>query len=169
MFVIMVIAAISIVWSTLRLGISPMPSSKQACSAMLQLIDETSDGPIYDLGSGWGGMLISLAKKYPNRTIIGYELSPLPWLTTLVLIRVFGLSNIELYRKNFLQADLSCASVLVCYLFPKGMAELEAKLKKEGGVDYLISHHFALPSCKSIKEVKLNDLYKTPIYLYEFK
>jgi len=49
------IVGASIVFSTIKTGISPVPSSKKAYQAMITLADETGTGPIYDLGSGWGG------------------------------------------------------------------------------------------------------------------
>ena len=136
---------ISIVWSTLISGISPMPSSKKAQQVMLQLIDETGTetGPIFELGSSWGNLLIPLAKKYSQRKIIGYELSIVPLLTTVILKKLLGLKNIQVYRKNFLHADLSSASVILCYLYPRGMIDLDRKINtRSGRLDYLISNNF---------------------------
>ncbi len=160
----------SVVWSTLWVGISPMPSSKKARQAIIQLSKATGTGPIFELGSGWGNLLIPLARKYPQRKIIGYELSIMPWLTTVILKTLFGLKNIQLHRKNFLQADLSDASVIICYLFPGGMQAIENKLKVEHeNLEYLISNNFSLPAHKPAKTIQLNDLYKSPVYLYELK
>ena len=122
---------LSIIWSTLVCGITPMPSSRKAREAMLELSENTGQGPIYELGSGWGNLLIPLAKKYPHRKVIGYELSLLPWLTTLVLSKTLGLNNITVYRKNFLKEDLSGASVIFCYLFSDVMEKLERKIDEE--------------------------------------
>jgi len=176
------LAGFSIVWSTLTLGISPMPSSKKARQAMLQLSEETSlglgvdttiqtqGGAIFELGSGWGSLLIPLAKMYPQRQIVGYELSFVPWLTSVLLIKMLGLKNVKVHRQNFLKAQLSGASVTFCYLYSGGMKALEDKLRLEhGALEYLISNNFSLPSHKPIKTTLLNDLYQSPIYLYKFK
>jgi len=164
---LILIAGASIVWSTLKVGISPMPSSQKARKAMFQLADETGEGSIYDLGSGWGHLVIRLAKRYPQRQIVAYELSVLPWLTTLLLRKLLGLSNLVVHREDFLSADLSGASVLMCYLHAPTMNAINAKLGQDGGGShYLISHNFALPSRTALKVVKLNDFYKSPIYLY---
>ncbi|MFT5592835.1 MAG: hypothetical protein ACI8SR_001201 [Oceanicoccus sp.] len=167
---ITIFVLLSIVWSTVRLGISPMPSSRQARQAMLRFCEEIADetaGPIYELGSGWGNMVVALAKRYPQRTIIAYELSMLPWLVSVLWVKVLGLRNVQVRRQNFLHADLSDAAVMVCYLYPKGMLNIKDKLNRQAGkVEYVISHHFALPSFKPVKTIQLNDLYKTPVYLY---
>ena len=144
-----------------------MPSTHKARQAMFQLADETGDGPIYDLGSGWGHLVIRLAKRYPQRKIVAYELSILPWLTTVVLKKILGLSNLTIHRENFLKADLSQASVIMCYLHLEAMAAIKEKLCLDGSeADYLISHNFALPSESSLKVIRLNDFYQSPVYLY---
>jgi len=157
----------SIIFSTLKIGISPMPSSKKAYQAIIALADETGSGPIYDLGSGWGSLVIRLAREYPDRQIVGYELSLFPWLITKIVKRILGLSNLVVHREDFLKADLSGASVITCYLFPVAMAEIERKLKREKGkLGFVISNNFALPSYQASRVVQLNDFYQSPVYLY---
>jgi len=78
-----------------------MPSSNKARQAMLQLACDTGTGPIFELGSGWGNLLIALAKAHPQRTVVGYELSFVPWLTSVMLKKVLGLDNLQVYRKIF--------------------------------------------------------------------
>ena len=157
----------SIVFSTLKIGISPMPSSKKAYEAMMALVGETGTGPIYDLGSGWGSLVIRLARKYPHRQVVGYELSLFPWLTTKLIKRVLGLRNVEVYREDFLKADLSGATVITCYLFPAAMEAIKAKLDfGKGNLRFVISNNFALPGCEASKAIQLNDFYRSPVYLY---
>ncbi len=135
---------------------------------MMKLVDETGTGSIIDLGSGWGNFVIRIAKRNPQRQIVGYELSLLPWLTSTLLKKVLGLKNLTLHRQNFYNAHLPTASVLVCYLYPEAMDRIKNKLLLEQPkVDFLISNNFALPSWQSHKVVQLNDFYKSPIYLYK--
>ncbi|PKI14366.1 SAM-dependent methyltransferase [Colwellia sp. 12G3] len=164
----MVFFAGSIVFSTVKLGITPMPSSNKAYFAMMQLADETGNGTIIDLGSGWGNFVIRMAQKYPQRQIVGYELSYLPWLTSTLLKKVLGLKNLTLHRQDFYKADLSAASVLVCYLFPEAMGKINDKLRSDqADINFLISNNFALPSWQSSKTIRLDDFYKSPVYLYK--
>jgi len=168
LIVITFLMGASIVWPTLILGISPMPSSKKARQAMIQLNRDTGTGPIFELGSGWGNLLIPLALEYPERAISGYELSFLPWLTTVFLKKFHGLENLQIYRKNFLHADLSSASVIFCYLVPGVMQQIENKVKAEGGkLEYLISNTFALPLHQAAQTLTLTDFYRSPVYLYK--
>jgi 16S rRNA A1518/A1519 N6-dimethyltransferase RsmA/KsgA/DIM1 with predicted DNA glycosylase/AP lyase activity len=157
----------SIIFSTIKIGISPMPSSKKAYQAIISLLDDTGIGPIYDLGSGWGSLVIRLARKYPDRQIVAYELSLFPWLITKIIKKLLGLSNLVLHREDFLKADLSEASVITCYLFPAAMEEIKRKLiHGKGKLGFIISNNFVLPSYQPSKIVQLNDFYKSPVYLY---
>ncbi|ABV36790.1 conserved hypothetical protein [Shewanella sediminis HAW-EB3] len=187
----------TIVWTTIRVGISPMPSSTKAYRAMIKLTEHTGDGPIYDLGSGWGSLVIRMATKFPKRQVVGYELSLLPYLVSLSVKRLMRLDNLNLYRQDFMKADLSGASVLLCYLYPDGMSKLDLLIDTQSkkdlctstsslskvnskhlfsdtphfhcgcNPDFVISNNFALPSRKAEKEVRLDDLYRSPIFRYK--
>ncbi len=170
LLVFVVLIAISIVWSTLQTGISPMMSSGKACQAMLAAIDRPANGPLIDLGSGWGTLVIAVARKYPHQQVLGYELSWFPWLVSIIRKYSLGLDNLTLYRKDFKHAELSNAAILFCYLFPGGMVALHKKLDRERFSEILIvSNTFALPSCQPEKVIRLNDIYQTPVYIYHWQ
>lgn len=159
--------AISIVLTSMKTGISPSPSSGKVSRAIAAAAENSGTGPIVDLGSGWGTLVAALAGKYPHRQIVGYELSFVPWLFTSIRKSVSGLDNLTLYHRNFLNADLSDASVLTCYLFPSAMVSLKDKLEEDNINDVLIvSSTFALPSSEPIKVIRVKDIYRTPVYLY---
>lgn len=170
LLVFVLLIALSIVWSTLQTGISPMMSSGKACQAMIASIDRPANGPLIDLGSGWGTLVIAVARKYPHQQVIGYELSWFPWFFSIIRKYSLGLDNLTLYRKDFKNAELSNASILFCYLFPEGMVALHKKLNSELLNETLIvSNTFALPSCQPTKVIRLKDVYQTPIYVYDWQ
>ena len=107
------LAGFSVVWFALKIGISPMPSSAKAKRAILTASEAAAEGIIIELGSGWGTLIFALARKYPHRRVIGYEISWLPWLYTYLYKSIFRLHHVEIYRQKFLTADLSSASLLV--------------------------------------------------------
>jgi hypothetical protein len=170
LLVIVILIVLSIVWSTLKTGISPMMSSSKACKTMLAEIDTHEKGPLIDLGSGWGTLVIAVAQKYPNQQVIGYELSWFPWLVSKILKHSLRLDNLTLFRKDFKNADLSNASTLVCYLFPEGMVALQEKLVDEVfNKVTIVSNTFALPLCQPTRVIRLRDFYQTPIYVYHWQ
>jgi predicted RNA methylase len=136
---------------------------------MLSLIDSRNEGSIIDLGSGWGTLVIAAACKNPNKQVVGYELSWLPWLVSITRKYSLGLDNLTICRKDFNNAELNKFSVIFCYLFPQGMTALYEKLKVEQlSKIVVVSNTFALASCQATKVVKLNDAYRTPIYVYHW-
>ena len=169
-FALFILIIVSIVWSTIRTGISPMQSSGKARHAMIAAIENAGSGDFIELGSGLGVLACDLARAYPDRIVIGYELSFVPWFFSVILKKMFGLKNLSFYRKDFTKANFDNAAVLFCYLFPGGMISLENKLKRELDHDALIiSNTFAFPSFKAEKTTRLKDVYRTPVYVYFWK
>ena len=167
LIVFIITAGISIVLTSMKTGISPSPSSGKTYRAIATATEHAGAGPIVDLGSGWGTLVVALAGKYPHRQVVGYELSFVPWLFSSIRKSVSGLDNLTLYRRDFLKADLSDASVFTCYLFPNGMVSLKDKLEQDNIHDVLIvSSTFALPSSEPLKVIRVQDMYNTPVYLY---
>jgi hypothetical protein len=160
-------AMVSILVGFLRTGISPMPSSGRAVRQVLQFVVPPRTGPIYELGAAWGSLAIPLAKAFPDQRVIAYELSTIPWLFLWLRVRVSGLRNLEVVRRDFFRDDLAKAAVVVCYLYPRGMVRLSTKLRSEltpGTV--VVSNTFALPGWTPEQTSQLTDLYRTNIYRF---
>ena len=160
-------ALISIVLTSLRAGISPMPSSRKAQKAIISAIPPNTHGLIIDLGSGWGNVAFSLARSFPQATIRGVELSLVPWAVSRIRASLFGSSNLDIQRGDFQDISLDDAEVVVCYLLPGGMASLKAKFEEELKPNTLIvSNTFRLAGWEPEEVITLNDIHQTPIYRY---
>lgn len=165
---ISIACVLSIVYRTLRNGISPMPSSRVATGEILQLAASTSPKKIYELGAGIGTLLLPLAQTNPIVTAIGYESSPIPFAISWTRIKIKGLPNAQIARQDFFEADLSDADLIVCYLYPKAMEKLRPKFERElKPGTYVISNTFSIPGWTPLKTIKTNDFYHTKIYLYK--
>jgi len=158
----------SIAWYTVKTGISPMPSSVKVYKTILKHAEVKGEGAIIDLGSGWGTLIVAFARKYPHKQVIGYELSLLPWLFSVIRKNLLGLNNLYIYRRDFFDVDLKTADLLICYLFPKGMIKLKQKLDADNNPVNIVSNTFALPNSKASMEIKLDNAFHTPIYFYRF-
>ena len=156
----------SIVWTTLRVGIPPMPSSARATRAILELIPESSGARFVDLGSGWGTLAIAVTRHRPEAKVVAYELSFLPWLWSIGLARLLGHREIQFVRRDFFDADLGGADVVLCYLFPDAMEQLADRLRELEAGSIVLSNTFRLPGWQPDEVVELNDLYRTRIYRY---
>lgn len=145
-----------------------MPSSKSAKKMILQLLPKNiEEGVIYELGSGWGGLALLLAKHYPHVRVIAFEVSPVPYLVSCIRQILSRKSNLTILRKNFFGHHYSDAKAIVCYLYPGAMKKLAPKLKEElPEKSTIISNTFALTGW----EVSLffaDDWAATRIYRYE--
>ena len=130
---------------TLRTGVPPMPTSRMVRHAMLDALPARVGGVIYELGSGWGGMAVALAERYPNNRVIGIELSPLPWAWSRLRLTVRPRPNLTFRRADFLKLPLGDAGAVTFYLMIGAMIPLAAKLRGEltpGAV--IVSNAFAL-------------------------
>lgn len=131
------------------------------------MLPPLGSGVILELGSGWGGLANSLAKQFPGCSVIGYELSPLPWAWSKFRRWTEGLINATFLRQNFYRVPFQEASLVVCYLFPAAMEKLKLKFEAElTPGTWVITHTFAVPSWTPIQVLEVNDFYHTKIYLY---
>ncbi len=164
----LLILASILLW-TLRLGITPTPTSSTVRRTISQLLPDDIYGDIYELGSGWGHLFPILRKQYPEHIIRAYERSTIPrWCSTLV--NHFFRKKIKILNKNLFHAGFNDAGLVICYLYPDAMTKLSVNFKKqlpEGC--WVISHTFHLPGWEPVKVIKSSDLYRTPTYLYQKK
>jgi len=164
---IVIFVAVSIIYYTVKLGISPMPSVGFAKKVVIQAVPSETTGTVVDLGSGWGTLLFSLAKKFPHCRFIGYELSPLPYAISFLRKWLFRYQNVTILRRDFFQESLDDASVVLCYLFPHTMERLSSKFTDELSESSLvISNTFAIHQWTPIRVLQVPDLYNTKIFVY---
>ncbi|MDC0707769.1 class I SAM-dependent methyltransferase [Stigmatella sp. ncwal1] len=158
---------LSIVFFTLRTGISPMPTSARVRRELLKLLPPDLEGTVLELGSGWGTLAFALADACPRAQVVGFELSPLPYAFGWLRQRLAPRRNLRFVRRDFSQVSFAGASLAVCYLFPEAMRRLAPKLAAElpPGA-FILSHTFALRGWTPYRTAVAADLYRTPIYLY---
>ena len=122
---LVIAAGASIVLYQVRTGVPPMSSSAAEAAAVIALLQHAGlpERPvIYDLGSGWGSLVVALALAFPHAEIRGVELSPLPYLVS--RLRTRNLANVTLRRGDLYACDLTDADAATCYLMPKSMPKL---------------------------------------------
>jgi hypothetical protein len=112
-------------------GVPPMPAKVTEAAdvvALLKQADIAEHAVVYELGSGWGSLVIALAIAFPRAQIRGIELSPLPyWVAR---FRTRNMPNVRLTRGNFYDCDLKDAHAVTCYLMIKPMPRLAAFLDR---------------------------------------
>jgi 16S rRNA A1518/A1519 N6-dimethyltransferase RsmA/KsgA/DIM1 with predicted DNA glycosylase/AP lyase activity len=160
----------SIVWSSYKNGISPMPTSPNVKKRLLESLPVKIEGIILELGAGWGTLAFSLADHYPHCTIIAYENSLIPFLFCYLRKCIRKQKNLVLLKKDFYDVSFSEASWIFCYLYPGAMKKLKEKFLKElKPGTHVVSHTFVIPGWIPFKIEKASDFYQTQIYYYQIK
>ncbi|MNI14466.1 hypothetical protein D3C73_677290 [compost metagenome] len=169
-----IVAMISIVYRSLRNGISPMPSSRAVRLAVAAEINSlTRVRKIVEAGSGWGTLAFSIArqgrmiKREVEPEIVGLENSAVPLLFSRLMSVILAEDTITFVRRDIYHHTYQGADVVVCYLFPRAMQSLSSIFQEQLSVGTrVISICFALPGWVPEKVIVCEDMYHTRIYVY---
>lgn len=172
--VAIIIVSVVFVYFTVSSGFMhsspPVPSSGRVKKAMLEDAALSLAGKqgqlVMDLGSGWGSLLLPLAKKFPEHTFIGIEYGYIPYVVS--CWRARKLKNLQFQRANFFETDISKADVIFLFLLTSTMAKLSKKCideVKPGAIAY--ANRFPIQGKKPAKKVSFGSDYET-YYIYEF-
>lgn len=166
--IIGILILFSILWSTYKNGISPMPTSSKVKKDLLKLLPPSLSGPVYELGGGWGTLSFSVAKKYPSNRVIVFENSLVPFIFCKMAKLFYRTPNLQFLFRDFYSESIHDASLVICYLYPEAMQKLKLKFENElFPHTCVISHTFAIPGWVPDVIFYVNDLYQTPIYIYK--
>ncbi len=157
----------SIVLHSLRVGISPMPSSRKATRAMLSLVSANTSGPIVELGAGWGSLAFAISRHARLAQVTAYESSFVPFAVMWLRQAVLRVPNLTLHYGDFAAAPLAECDVVLCYLWPGAMSTIALRFERELRPEaVLVSNTFAIRGRAAQTELRLDDLYRSVIYRY---
>ena len=91
---------------------------------------------IVDPGCGIGSLLIPLARAYPQHKFIGIEWDKL--LYKICLFRSRNLQNITYFNQDMLAYDYHDTDIIVCFLVPKIIPDLQKRILETGKKGTLI-------------------------------
>ncbi len=156
-------------WYEKKAHISPCPTlpwvRKKIIGALKGRLDGQKSYKMAELGCGWGGINLILAKNFPNSSIFGYEISIFPYV--FAKIRGFlGSNRIKITRSSFFEADLSGFDVIICYLSPWHMEKLKPQLAGLRPGSLIISNAFAIPGWEPAETLHTYVGMDIPIYVY---
>ena len=147
----------------------PVPSSGRLKEKILENLREylrqQKNMTVTDLGSGWGTLLLPLAKEFPQHRFIGVERAFTPYFCSKIL--TFRLKNLTFIRDDIFQTDISQTDIVYCFLMQKLMDDLTPFLRqnlKSGA--RVCSCRFTCPNWEPEKTVSLGTPYET-YYVYK--
>lgn len=134
---------------------------------MLELAGTGSGDVVYDLGSGDGRIVILAAEKFGARGV-GIELNPELVTTSRQKVAAKGLQEkVTIVQANFLDVDLSPATVVTLYLTDAALATLRPHLERQlrPGTRVVV-RFFQIPGW-TFERMETTD--GSPSYLYTIK
>jgi SAM-dependent methyltransferase len=151
-----------------KLGTKPQTASLTAITALADVLERLNPngGRFLDLGSGYGGLILNLAKRVPQWDYTGIEQSPTPWLIS--NFRSFG-KNFRNYR--FFLADamtwpLKSYDVVFAYQDNAVLKRWENSLARRLPIGVvLICLNHKLPRARIAQTVTIDQ--KTVFYIYQ--
>lgn len=121
-----------------------------------------------DLGCGPAGMLLSLARQFPQAQFVGVETAPLSF--AIAWLRALGRHNCQVRYENLWRTDLSAFDVVYCFLSPAPMPALWAKACTQMPVgSLLISNTFEVPGQPADQQIELGDWRKSRLLLWRMR
>ena len=130
-FVIIGIIIIGYLLSTFIMGAGYEPIPRKILDKMIELSAPTKGQRVYDLGSGFGRIIIRVAQA-TGAICTGVEVDPLKVWWTLRVIRSKGLQGqVDVVKSNLLTADISQADFVFAFLWDGIMQKLGDKAIKE--------------------------------------
>lgn len=171
---LLIIAAFVIILSLMfyekKTGIPSIPTlpwvRKKIIEALKSRFDAEKEWKFAELGCGWGGINLDLAKNFTKSDVIGFEISIFPYF--LSKIRAFMTSKrIKIFNKSFFEADLSQFNVLVCYLGPSILERLKPQFANLSLGTVIISPSFPIAGWEPVEILHTYVGITIPIYVYE--
>ena len=166
------LAMLSIVYTSWRNGISPMPSSALVHRVVTKEIERLTapaggSGLIVEAGSGWGTLALYVARRCRGWRIVGIENSPLPLWISRLRARLDRSVKVTFLREDLYTYPYEDADLVLCYLYPGAMKRLSPILQQKlvPGTR-IISVCFALPDWEPEQVITCGDLYRTKVYVY---
>ena len=114
-------------------GAGYYPTSKKEIDSTIRLLNLKEDSTFFDLGSGFGRMIISIAEKC-KVNCVGVEIDPLKCAWSRLMIRRKGLSaRVKVIRGDLLTANIGEADGIFVFLSneTKIMKKLKDKVERE--------------------------------------
>jgi SAM-dependent methyltransferase len=109
-----------------------------------------------DLGCGTGGVLLTLARQFPQAHFVGVETAPLSFV--IAWLRACRQGNCQVRFENLWHTDLSTFDVVYCFLSPAPMVQLWSKARQQmASGSMLVSNSFEVPDQPAQREIEIGD------------
>ena len=159
-FILIVLGILLVFGTAAWAGISAapyVPSRMNDVHRIIALAEIQPSETIIDCGSGDGRVVLAAAAA--GAIAIGYEISFVPWLISVIRgWRSPYRSRIKFYWKSFFQVNLSSYDVVFAFLMPGAVQKLASQLERQPKVGRrVLCFAFAVKNWTPDKKDKPND------------
>jgi len=144
-------------WNGLRERVPLYLTGGEGERALHEVLDPLPPGFAFvDLGCGLGGLLLRLARRYPEARFVGVETAPLSF--AIAWLRTLFLGNCRVRYLSLWALPLADFEVVYCFLSPSPMVRLWQKAQAEmteGAL--LVSNSFEVPDVPAQRSIELGD------------
>ncbi len=132
-----------------------VPVPDHTIEKIIQNLNLNGSSILYDLGCGDAKILVAAAKGYPQIKAIGIESALVPFF--LAKFKSIKYENIEIWRENFFQANISPATHIFMYLYQEVSDKLMTRIIKECKKGTIIaSCDFKLSNIEPDRTININ-------------
>ena len=133
-----------------------IPTTNEVMDDIIENLQLTNKSVLYDLGCGDARILRKAVELKPDINAVGIEIAYIPYFLAKFFTRKY--KRIEIKRENIFKADISDATHIFLYLYPKAVNKLIDNIKKQCAQGTrIISCDFEIKSCKPIDIVNLKN------------
>ena len=133
-------------WSTFRTQVPFYPSGRAVRKALASLLAASRAPRVIDIGSGFGDLVLDLARRRPDAQVEGIEIAPLPWLASRLRARL-SRSRARFVLGDYERLDFGAYDLVFAYLSPAAMEGLWRKAEREMRPgSRLASYEFRMPA-----------------------
>lgn len=152
-------------WKT---GVPTVSTSKDVRQKIATLIPAGSLS-VVEMGSGWGGLALTVAKMRPDCTVTAIEYSVVPYLVSCLRKSLDpSLKNLEFQCGDFFALSLKETDVVLCYLLEPMLGKLKPKFVSElPDRAIIISNHYRIPDWRPERTEKMDKFFEKGIHVYK--
>jgi hypothetical protein len=150
----------------IKTGVRPLATPQASIAYLAQLLERSAEsGTFVQLGAGYGGCILALAKRLPTWQVTGVEFSPTPWIVANLRTIGKNFGNYRFFLNDPTQWPLKDYSVVFIHQEKAIVKQWEASIARrlQPGT-LLISYNAPLPHIKPIETMIVNP--QTTLYIY---
>lgn len=133
-----------------------IPTPNYVIDEIIQNLHLTKHSVLYDLGCGDARIIKRVVELNSNVNAIGVEIAFLPYILAKFYTRKY--KQIKIKRENIFKTNISDATHIFLYLYPKAVNKLIENIKKQCAQGtQIISCDFEIKSCKPLNIVDLKN------------